>query len=297
MHKIRACIGIGVTGGQLLSFKVLEHSIRKTASDNVILDIIQLSRLVDSRFHENQLMQRTPFSLQRFLLAEHVCSNDYDYGIYLDSDMLLLGDISGLIIEFNRSNQNIETVSVKSEWNRREQTSVLVFDRGGASTLSDCFKKFCDGLISYDELMYLKNIEYGRGISWNWNSLEYLTSDTKLIHWTDVDTQPWLKKGNPNSGIWYSSLYDFINTTDDGLSILEQEVKLGHVLPSLLFLNVSGPSVTGTPLKYSLLDLFFIPPPRFQRIHSRFIRRALGPLFACYRWAHLAIRNGQINVR
>ena len=290
-------VGIGMTKDQVLSFEVLKHSILRYQRSDLKLTVIPLDEIGNDKIQKQGVFQKTPFSLQRFYLAsELLILSHHNYGIYLDSDMLVLDDLVEILDGFELNNKSIQTVQVKPEWNRRPQSSVMVFNRAGAQALSDSFDQYLDNHISYDELIYLKTVKYGRDIPWFWNCLEYMSGESKLIHWTDVDTQPWLQKGNPNSSVWYSALFQYLQETD-AHKLLEREVAYGNVLPSLIYVQRSGPSITKFPVSFLFKDLFFIPPPRLKRLKGRVFRKLVGPAFFVLRGAQSLLRNGQINVR
>lgn len=294
---LKLCIGVGMTDDQELSYLVLEHSIKRYLSDDKLVDIIRLSTLEAPDLKLKRKEQRTPFSLQRFLLARQVVSSNYDFGLYLDSDMLLLSDVSKIVDYMNSSKYEIETVNVEQDWKRRAQTSVMVMTRTGAQQLESQLNLYINDKISYDELMYLQKIEFGRSIPAKWNSLEFLDSDTKLIHWTDVDTQPWLSKGNPNAGVWYSGLHHFLSHNRSHEKELLKQIELGNVLPSLREIADYSPSISRFQPVNAFKDLFFIPPPRIRKIKNRKLRKILGPIFYLLRFVQYVRKGGQINVR
>ena len=296
-RKNTVCVGIGMTSDQEIPYLVLEHSIKSNNGKLCDITIVRLDELNDKRLKTKQGEQRTPFSLQRFLLAQHVLSENYEYGIYLDSDMLVLSDISALVDYVHASLFEIETVKVEEYWHRKSQTSVMVMSKIGARMLADAFDAYMKDELNYDQLLYLQNLDYGRSIPSHWNSLEYFDANTKLIHWTDVDTQPWLKKGNPNAGVWYSALYELSKMQPGVTDALRKHIHYGNVLPSLEEIILFSPSITSFSLKTQVLDIFFIPPPRIRSIKNRKIRKVLGPIFVIYRTLQFFLKKGQLNVR
>lgn len=74
----------------------------------------------------------------------------------------------------------------------------------------------------------------GKAISGDWNCLERFDHSTALLHYTDMDTQPWVSLANPLGGLWMKCLRraleaGFISSTE-----VQREVAAGHVRPSLL---------------------------------------------------------------
>ena len=283
-------IGIGAEEEQYLPSLVLKHSILKHVSQKV--EFIILDQAVHQSRYKTELEKRTgrtPFSLQRFLLAEQLISSSCDIGVYLDSDMLVFEDIAALCAEFENLNEPIATVSVDPVWKRKAQSSVLIMNRLGAKLLLDRFQTFLSNLISYDELMYFENIRGWSSISCVWNCLEYYDENTKLLHFTDMDTQPWLKSTNKFCGIWEIALYNALSSDEVHQEFLKSLEK-GFIRPSLLELN-SMPYRHYTGLKSLLADYLWIPPHRYKRIKNHKIRTLIAPLYH-FVWITKIIKNG-----
>jgi hypothetical protein len=126
--------------------------------------------------------------------------------------------------------------------------------------------------------------------------LEYLDQDMALIHYTDMDRQPWLAHGNPNSGIWYANLWRFTRSRA-GMEVLAREAAARHVRPALLEIIKEGPSISARSNSALLADLCFIPPHRFKRIKAPAFRRLAAPLLRAAISSQSFMRNGQLNVR
>jgi hypothetical protein len=95
-----------------------------------------------------------------------------------------------------------------------------------------------DGRYTYEELMYqfcfLPEAEIGYRVPFAWNSLEHYDVDTCLIHYTDMNTQPWVHTGNPNGRWWFDEVSLML---DAGLCTwrdLQTEVERGFIRPSAL---------------------------------------------------------------
>jgi lipopolysaccharide biosynthesis glycosyltransferase len=241
-------------------------------------------------------MQRTAFSLQRFLLARVMLRRGFDLAIYLDSDMLMLRSVDELVAHFDTSGSSVAVVDSRPEWHRQRQSSVIVMNCEGAERLHQSFMRFAAGEISYDELIYLKTIGPLGVLDSRWNGLEYLDQDMALIHYTDMDRQPWLAHGNPNSGIWYANLWRFTRSRA-GMEVLAREAAARHVRPALLEIIKEGPSISARSNSALLADLCFIPPHRFKRIKAPAFRRLAAPLLRAAISSQSFMRNGQLNVR
>lgn len=291
----KVIVGIGCDAAQELPASVLAFSIHEKAQAPVSVE--HLYRVdeagIDDRLRQ---MQRTAFSLQRFLLARMMLRRGFDLAIYLDSDMLMLRPVDELVAQFNACNSSVAIVDSRVEWRRQRQSSVMVMNREGAERLHESFIRFAADEISYDELIYLKTIGPVGVLDSRWNGLEYLDQDMALIHYTDMDRQPWLAHGNPNSGIWYANLWRFTRS-HVGMEVLEREAAARHVRPALLEIVKEGPSVSARSNSALLSDLFFIPPHRFKRIKGPALRRLAAPLLRAAISSQSVVRNGQLNVR
>jgi hypothetical protein len=289
-------IGIGCTHEQDLAAEVLRFSIeRSTQLRPAFIKLhqtphwAQMTTPLRSR-------QRTPFSLQRFLLARQLLDGSAEIGIYLDSDMLVLRPIEHLVASFRATGSKVATVQPLKEWRRRHQSSVLVMNREGAELIWASYQNFLSGSLSYDDLIYMKTISAIGAIDYLWNCLEYLDETTALLHYTDVETQPWLRDGNPNAGIWYTYLWRFSQDPRQRELLLSAVAK-GHVRPSLLEVLKQGPSLTALSRHARIRDLFFVPPHRFRKLSSPWMRTALAPLMRTLMSLQFITSNGQPNVR
>ena len=74
-----------------------------------------------------------------------------------------------------------------------------------------------------------------RTIPPEWNSLDiYERGVTGLIHFTNMNTQPWLVAGHPHGVIWLDHLSEAIEEGFISREEVEAEVEAGNVRPSLL---------------------------------------------------------------
>ena len=293
--QINLFVGIGCDLNQRLPAEVLKFSILEKINNK--LNIIFLNEHKEwENILKKDLTQRTPFSLQRFLCAESVVNSDADIGIYFDSDMIALQPLTKLVEEFSKTNKNIAVVSAKDEWRRREQSSVLIFNKNGANELWNSYKMFLKKKINYDELIYLKSINNIGRINPDWNSLEYLDSSTCLIHFTDMDTQPWLRNGNVNAGIWHTYLWKFIQNPENE-KILLDEVSKKNVRPSLLSIIEYGPSMPVLLLSSRIRDINFVPKHRFNSLLGNFLRKFFPFLLKFFLEISFIKSNGNPNIR
>jgi len=206
---------------------------------------------------------RTPFSFQRFLIPE-LCVYQ-GRAIYLDADMQVFADISALW-NWPLDGCDLQTVAEARD-GRRSQFSVMLLDcERLAWNIDEIVGALDAGELDYPGLMYKMRVanKIGRAISPTWNSLErFQSGKTCLLHYTDMNTQPWISVSNPLGHLWVKCLRQAV--ADDFISRaeLEAEVIAGHVRPSLMAqLDSEIDSGFKLPKTIRRLDRDFVAPYR-----------------------------------
>lgn len=256
-------IFVGSEEPQMLAVKVLEHTIRKNATIPVRVRPLHRCGIEFPVPKDPRNAPRTPFSFQRFAIPG-LC-NYKGRAIYLDSDMQVFRDIRELWT-FPMGEAEIQAVVEPGASARRPQFSVMLLDCEKLSdwTAEGIVARLDSGELTYERLMFdmavARNI--GSDLPPAWNSLErYEPGETALLHYTDMDRQPWVTHINPHAGIWIAGLIDAVQ---DGFITLEEvraHVDAGWVRPSLLLHLEHGKTDLGwrTPLA-RWLDRKFVPP-------------------------------------
>lgn len=156
--------------------KVIEYSIRENTKQEVDLDFIRPG-------YKNGA---TGFTNHRFLIPE-LCNYE-GYCIYMDVDMLVLGDLSELW-EYRRPGKWVTTP-------KRDDVSVIDCSAFKDLPKLDEMKRFSAGR-KFD-MKYHKNTirrlignRHTEKIPIEWNTCDTITEDAKLIHYTKLITQPW----------------------------------------------------------------------------------------------------------
>jgi hypothetical protein len=93
-------------------------------------------------------------------------------------------------------------------------------------------------LYTYEELMtaccIVPDALKKPSLPFEWNSLEYYAEGkTRLMHYTDMPTQPWVSNQNPSGHLWYRLLREAVHEGFVTLDELYTEVRKGHVSPEL----------------------------------------------------------------
>jgi glycosyl transferase family 8 len=227
-------IFVAASPAEALPLRVLEFSIRETTRQPVeIAAIDQFGRTIPTpQAIENR--PRTPFSFQRFLIPE-LC-NFAGKAIYLDADMQVFSDIAELWDQ-DFKGCDLQTVQTSAE-GRRGQFSVMLLDCARLDWRIEQIVADLDaGKLDYAALMFDMRVanKIGRDIAPAWNSLEhYDPTSTRLLHYTDMNTQPWIAASNPLGQLWIACLRRAIVAQFITREEIIQEITAGHVRPSLL---------------------------------------------------------------
>ena len=276
---------VASTVSERLPVKVLEYSIKQHCSATV-----EVMALCDADIQiplpvapENQ--PRTPFSFQRFLIPQVRGYNDR--AIYLDSDMLVFKDIRQL---WSRPFGNADVLASYSDSasDRKPQFSVMLLDCSSLKwDINEIVSQLDSGALTYEQLMYdfvLANTS--ATIEPDWNALEtYSPHKTALLHYTDMNTQPWVSHLNPLGYLWVATLRNAIQDGAVSRVFVEEEIVKGHVRPSLIY-QIDYGIDDGILLPTSVLglDAEFVPPYRDIATHGA------TPWRNRFLWLHAVVR-------
>lgn len=227
---------VASTEAQMLAVKVLEYSIRKHASMSVEVIPLHLNSIDIPLPKDKANWPRTPFSFQRFLIPE--LQQYAGRAVYLDSDMQVFRDIKDLwIMPFNGA--QILTVKNADQSERRPQFSVMLIDCASLPwSIKEIVTKLDSHHLTYEKLMYEMAVadKVDVTIETGWNSLENFDADqTSLLHYTDMNIQPWISKDNPLGYLWFRDLFEAIDSNFISMEFIKEHVTLGYVRPSLMY--------------------------------------------------------------
>ncbi|EJM65077.1 LPS:glycosyltransferase [Pseudomonas sp. GM50] len=271
-------IFVAATPAEWLPMRVLEYSIREHSTLPIELSTIYSHgrEIPQPKALENRA--RTPFSFQRFLIPE-LC-HFTGRAIYLDADMQVFKDIAELW-DHPLEGNHLQTVSTAND-GRRSQFSVMLLDCARLDwKVEDIVARLDDGSLDYQTLMFDMKVarEIGYGIPLKWNSLEaYMPDQTALLHYTDMNTQPWVSLHNTNGVLWISCLRRAIDSGFITRGEVMQEVEAGHVRPSLLAqLNADENSLRKLGISALWRDFAFHPP--YYRLRGGWLRKLRSRTF------------------
>jgi glycosyl transferase family 8 len=175
----------------------------------------------------------TEFSLYRFLIPE-ICGYR-GRAIYIDSDTICLTDIGELFdAPMNDSHflaksdaytdgfWGLSVMLIDCETCRFDLDTVIDEIDQGLYTLSD-FSQMGPKFLSHHPYRIGK-------IDPRWNSFDYLNGETKLIHYTNLYTQPWKYPGHPHGELWFEYFNEarasgYVTPTDIELSLVRSYVR------------------------------------------------------------------------
>jgi hypothetical protein len=236
-------IFVGTDETQIVAHRVLEYSIRKSAS--VPVEVTPMLGLEHRMPRRPEDRPRTGFSFNRFMIPE-LCGYR-GRALYLDADMLVLGDVAELAdmpfgpCKVLRTDPEAPT----DEWGRYGTTYT---DAGAAVMLLDCERlpwKIDDivagldeGRYTYEALMSLEALidpdDVVSAIPPEWNALErYESGRTKLLHYTVVPSQPWKNDDNPLGEFWMQWYREGVENGAVPPDEVELQISAGHVKESL----------------------------------------------------------------
>jgi hypothetical protein len=253
---------------QMLAVHVLEYSIRKHASMSVEVVPMHQAGIEVPMPKEISNRPRTPFSFQRFLIPQ--LAGFRGRAVYLDSDMQVFRDMKDLWT-LPMHDAPLLCAAEPSDTGRRPQFSVMLLDCARLEWRIDRIVADLDsGALNYHQLMHDMRVapNYRMDIDPRWNSLErYRENDTALLHYTDMETQPWVHNRHPHGYIWFRDLFEAIDAGFISVDLVREHVTRGFIRPSVMYQvehRLEDPVLL--PAAARALDANYVAP--FQSIHE-----------------------------
>lgn len=220
-------IVIGSSREQKLPSLVLEYTIHKYASSPV-----QVLHSYDLKMEEPkkpELRSRTGFSFVRFKIPAMV--GYQGLAAYLECDQLVFRDVKDLFaVPFNGA-----TVLRPAN-----QAAVLLLDCNRLKwDLPAILADLDAGKFTYKQLMENICIEapgnIRKTIPETWNSLEkFIHGQTALLHYTQMDIQPWRRWGHPLGHLWMRALRDAMRAGRITMQVVAEEVEKRYIVSQVL---------------------------------------------------------------
>jgi hypothetical protein len=232
-------IYIGASRGDLLGLRVLDHSIRKHAS--VPVRVIPMVDLPVPPARNPLNRPRTGFSFSRFLVPE--LAGHRGRAVYLDSDMVVFGDVAELATVPFGDHKVLCTYqeAPPAAWadnpafHTGRHSAVMVLDCDRLKwDIQQIVDELDEGRVSYEDLMSnlcLDDDEIGL-LPQEWNHLErFDPGETKLLHYTVGELQPWKIGGNPLEHLWLTAFREAIEAGAVPPHEVRRLVSEGYVRP------------------------------------------------------------------
>jgi hypothetical protein len=260
-EEVPVRVYVATEPAQMLATRVLEYSIRRRASIATEVHAICDFSIAMPEPKELRNRPRTPFSFQRFLIPE--AAGLRGRAIYLDSDMQVFTDIRQLWTQAMRGAPLLSVAPAKED-GRRPQFSVMLMDCERLCwRIEDIVQQLDDDKLNYEQLMYEMQLAPGwrADIDPRWNCLERFDAETALLHYTDMEMQPWISTRNPRAYHWVAELRHAITAGFITLDRVRNDVQQGHARPSLLWQlqnDVDDPLLL--PKAARELDRAYTPP-------------------------------------
>lgn len=193
----------------------------------------------------------TEFSLYRYLIPQ-LC-NYQGKAIYLDSDIICLTDIGKLFdTSLNGGNFGAKKDAYHHVNSDLWALSVMLIDCEKCHfELDTYYEDIAQKLYSYKDFAcmspdFLAHHSFKISeLDPSWNVLDYADRQTKLIHYTNLHTQPWKYPHHPYGKLWFTYFYEaiaagYVTQQDIDLSLdrsyVRQDIMKGNS-PSLLKLD------------------------------------------------------------
>jgi hypothetical protein len=256
---MKRAVYIGTEGDQELAAEVLRATIETHSGGGVAVRFLNREMQAAGQRVDNTIASNTPFSKQRVFVPMLAGSGQ---AAYLDSDMVVFRDIGEL---FDRATGAIACCQTRQR-GREAQTSVIVFE------VAKCNWRPQQVIAEIDAdpakyRPYLYEFVFAGGVQRTlpptWNDLEeYEPGVTSLLHFTDMETQPWLTSANSLADVWVGCLRAAVEAGRIAEQTVITAVKEFQVRPSLLWQMRNGWRATKQiPFMQRLRDvLFFVPP-------------------------------------
>jgi len=230
---IRVFVGSGEAS--LLERKTLIYSLHKHTKRELDIYVFNGTHNAIERNNEPPVLapmslrvkyrNYTEFSSYRFLIPQ-ICNNK-DRAIFIDSDIIGLADIGEL---FDMPMDGNDILAVKGNYGESDRwaMSVALFNCETCKfDLEQIFDQIDEGLFQLSDLAgltptFLAHHPHKIGkLNPVWNTFDKYDRKTKLIHYTNLDQQPWKYHDHPYGELWHQYFQEAIKAgfiTQDDIS-------------------------------------------------------------------------------
>ena len=226
-------IFVGTDASQMIGAKVLHYSLQTHTAMTAVFD--QMQDVTPPTPREKKNWARTEFSFRRFAIPAQ--TGYQGRGVYLDADMQVFQDFREL---WDAPFNGATVLSAPSNTPKRTaQFAVMLLDCARLKWDVDEIVAGLDaGLYDYKQLVadlcLVPDEQKRQSISSDWNSMEeFEAGRTRLLHYTDMDRQPWVSARNRNGFLWADELVRAMNAGFISQDEVNESIKQGFGRPSL----------------------------------------------------------------
>jgi hypothetical protein len=255
MTSTRPIVFIGSGEASTLECRVLIHSLRKFASRPVEIAVFNgTHNTLEREGRAPELMPMavrvkyqniTEFSNYRYLIPQ-LCGYQ-GRALWLDSDMVCLTDIAQLYDAPLDDADLMAKAFTGPDGSLRWSLSVSLFDCTRCRFDLDLYADEIEaGHYRYNDVQQMTETFRSRHpvalarLDDRWNAYDEWAPDTKLIHYTNLHTQPWKTRGHRHGGLWFQ----YFNEARDAGTISEADIELAirraYVRPDIRKGNTIG---------------------------------------------------------
>ena len=206
---------VGSTPSEDIPTLVLDYSIKKHTHHPC--SIVPLHTLpTEHRMPiDVQSRPRTPFSFKRFFIPQLTTGRAF----YMDSDMIVFDDM-GKLLESNFDGADgicCKNMDKFNNWQTSNYAFLLLDCDNVEWSIDSIIDQLDAGDLTYEQLMFeFKHAKIKPDFEYTWNSLDLYEKDkTKLLHYTDMNKQPWKHPNHPHENLW--------------LGLLKEAVQCGYI--------------------------------------------------------------------
>ena len=219
---------IGYDPSESLAYHVLAHSIIRRASVPVSITPLRLSMLHKVHDRPREPLASTEFSMSRFIVPQLL--GHAGWGIFMDCDMLCLGDIADLYAMRDKSCA-VQVVkhdytpkegrkmlgAQQTAYEKKNWSSLMMFNASKCKALTSQYVDTATGL-DLHQFKWLEDERLigGLPVQWNWLIGEYGPVEyPKMLHYT-LGGPWWDKHQNvPHANLWHMEFESLLHESKE----------------------------------------------------------------------------------
>lgn len=169
----------------------------------------------------------TNFSLLRFIIPKYFPNTNL---IICDSDIIFLQNPSILLDDVKKNQILMRKAYGISKW--ATSFMCLNLDKNQSTILFNYTKFLIENNLTKSDLLTF-SIKLNDSIKFinidkNWNSFDSVRPKTKLLHYTNLLTQPWIFPNHPHENLWFNIANDAISSGILKLEDINTQLKIDN---------------------------------------------------------------------